>query len=158
MFKNAGAKLMSLAKVIFVIYAVGGVIAGIGAGFGIGGVGGFFVFILIAAFAVFAAWLSVIMLYAFGELCENIRAMREGMGYVAPEAQQVNFSQMASNFSSSVSNAASHVSSAASNMSNRFQKSGQNQSMAASQWICPNCGKPNAPESAFCTGCGCTKN
>ena len=152
MFKNAGAKLMTLSKVIFGIYAAVGVLMAIAGGVAVGGIGGFFVFIFGAAVGVFVAWLSTILLYALGELCENIRAMREGMGYTAPEAQPVDFGnigQMATNFGNSVSNAAT-------NMSNRFQKS--NHSMAASQWVCPNCGKPNAPESAFCTGCGCTKN
>lgn len=153
MFKNAGAKLMSLAKVIFGIYAGIGVIMSIAMGVKIGGIGGFFAFLIGTVVMVLVAWLSTILLYALGELCENVKAIREGMGYSAPQAQSVDFGQfgqMASNFGNSVSNAASNVSS-------RFQKP-QNQSMAAAQWICPNCGKPNGPENAFCTGCGCTKN
>ena len=144
---------MSLAKVIFGIYAGIGVIMSIAMGVKIGGIGGFFAFLIGTVVMVLVAWLSTILLYALGELCENVKAIREGMGYSAPQEQSVNFGQfgqMASNFGNSVSNAASNVSS-------RFQKP-QNQSMAAAQWICPNCGKPNGPENAFCTGCGCTKN
>ena len=154
MFKNAGAKLMSLAKVIFGIYVAIFLIVAIAAGVTTGGVGGFFVFLISLLVGIVIAWLSTILLYAFGELCENTKAIREGMGYSAPQAQQVDFGQfgqMASNFGNSVSNAASNVGS-------RFQKAPQPQSMAAAQWMCPNCGKPNGPENAFCTGCGCTKN
>ncbi|MCR5122545.1 MAG: hypothetical protein K6B74_09030 [Ruminococcus sp.] len=173
MFKNAGAKLMSLSKVIFGIYAALGVLSAIGIAIGVGSstnfLIGLIVFVVGGAVSILIAWLSTIMLYAFGELCENIRNMREGMGYTAP--QEANLSQMANEFGSTMSSAASHIGSAANQFGNtvgnaasqmgaRFNQKQQNQtqSMAASQWICPNCGKPNGPENAFCTGCGCTRN
>ena len=185
MFKNAGAKLMSLSKVIFGILAALGILTSVGVGFGVGDetnfIFGFLAFVIGAVIAVLGAWLSTIMLYAFGEMCENIRNMREGMGYTAP--QEANLSQMANEFGSTMSSAASHignaanqfgntVGNAASQVSSRFaaQKQQQpmpnaqqpmpdvQQSMAGAQWICPNRGKPNAPGNAFCTGCGCTRN
>ena len=182
MFKNAGAKLTALAKIMFYIQAgagvIGSLIVGISVGKGIGGVGGFFLAVLliaiIGALSVFLAWISTIMLYAFGELCANVMAIREGMGYNAPQQENLKLGEMASKFSNAASNFGSSVSNTVSNAANqassrfgngnggngapRQPRQQHRQQMAASQWICPNCGKPNGPENAFCTGCGCTKD
>ena len=164
MFKNAGARLMAFSKVMFVVFSVIGLLGAIGAAKAAGafnGFLGFIVFVIVLAIGVFSAWISTIAIYAFGELCENIRAMREGMGYSEPEAEHMNFSQigkMASDIGSSVSSAASNVGSRINSSKQQRQSRPRSQSMAASQWICPNCGKPNGPENGFCTGCGCTRN
>ena len=163
MFKNAGARLMAFSKIMFILFSLGGLFGAIGAAASLGAITnkfvGFLAFIIVLAIGVLTAWISTIAIYAFGELCENVRAMREGMGYSEPEAEQMNFSQigqMASNFGSSVSNAASNVGSRIN--SSRQQRQPRSQSAAASRWICPNCGKPNGAENTFCTGCGCTRN
>ena len=88
MFKNAGRKLTTLAKVIFAIMCVGGLISGISAGAAIGnefsGGVGVIAFLIVTALGVLSAWICTIVIYAFGELCENVRAIREGMGFGQP--------------------------------------------------------------------------
>ena len=85
MFKNAGRKLTTLAKVIFIILCAFAVLMGIGLGVTVGnevnGAAGFFAFLAYTAAGVLGAWLSTIVLYAFGELCENVKMIREGLGF-----------------------------------------------------------------------------
>ena len=81
LFRNAGAKLKVLAIVVFVVAIIGGLIGGISiiamgadAYFG----GGFLITIGIIMILVspLFGWLNAIMLYAFGELCENVNDIR----------------------------------------------------------------------------------
>ena len=64
LFRNAGAKLKVLAIVVFVMAIIGGLIGLITAGI-----------IMILVSPLFG-WLNAIMLYAFGELCENVNDIR----------------------------------------------------------------------------------
>lgn len=81
LFRNAGAKLKVLAIVVFVMAIIGGLISGIsliamGADSYFGG--GFLItagIIMILVSPLFG-WLNAIMLYAFGELCENVNDIR----------------------------------------------------------------------------------
>ena len=81
LFRNAGAKLKVLAIVVFVMAIIGGLIGGIsliamGADSYFGG--GFLItagIIMILVSPLFG-WLNAIMLYAFGELCENVNDIR----------------------------------------------------------------------------------
>lgn len=81
LFRNAGAKLKSMAKFIFILIVVCGVIGGwsmLSKAVTSDYFSGFFaIFGLILIFASpLIGWLSAIMLYAFGELCENVNDIR----------------------------------------------------------------------------------
>lgn len=88
LFKNAGPKLKVLAKVIFVISLIIGEILGIVAI--VAGADSWNGEILITVGVILIiispllAWLSAIMLYAFGELCENVNDIR----YYASQSKQ----------------------------------------------------------------------
>lgn len=69
LFANAGAKLKVLALVNFVLIVIVGVVLGIAIIFS----GSVEVGLPILIIAPIFGWISSIMLYAFGELCENIR-------------------------------------------------------------------------------------
>lgn len=89
LFKNAGPKLKVLAKVIFVISLIIGEILGIvaivaGADSWNGGIL-ITVGVILVIISPLLAWLSAIMLYAFGELCENVNDIRY---YVAQSKQK----------------------------------------------------------------------
>lgn len=80
LFRNAGAKLKILALVFFVIDILIGVALGVTC-FIIGAdsyEGYIFIIIGIAAILIspLIGWLNAIMIYAFGELCENVYDIR----------------------------------------------------------------------------------
>ena len=80
LFRNAGAKLKVLSLIFFIIHIVIGVAGGVTC-FIIGANsydGYIFVIIGIAAILVspLIGWLNAIILYAFGELCENVHDIR----------------------------------------------------------------------------------
>jgi len=89
LFKNAGPKLKVLAKISFVISLIIGEIIGIvaiaaGADSYYGG--GVFITIgvILVIISPLLAWLSAIVVYAFGELCENVNDIR----YYASQSKQ----------------------------------------------------------------------
>lgn len=67
MFQGAGSKIKVLAQVFFWITVVAGVIAGLALAEDTDGVS-----LLLIPGALLSGWLSTIVLYAFGELCENM--------------------------------------------------------------------------------------
>lgn len=88
LFKNAGPKLKVLAKVIFVISLIIGEIIGIVAiAAGADSYDGeifITIGIILVIISPLLAWLSAIILYAFGELCENVNDIR----YYASQSKQ----------------------------------------------------------------------
>lgn len=82
LFKNAGAKLKALAKISFVISLIIGEIIGIvviASGDDIIIIG-----VTLVIISPLLAWMSSIILYAFGELCENVNDIR----YYASQSKQ----------------------------------------------------------------------
>lgn len=94
MFYNAGRKIQNIAKVLFWIGAVVNTIAAIFAGVGLGAVwkytigraGGPILAVLVTlgliGLGILAAWLAVLVLYAFGELCENVMSIEDDTGAI----------------------------------------------------------------------------
>lgn len=80
LFRNAGAKLKVLALIFFIIDIVIGV--GLGVTCFIIGANSYdgYIFVIIGIAAILVSpligWLNAIMLYAFGELCENVHDIR----------------------------------------------------------------------------------
>lgn len=80
LFRNAGAKLKVLALIFFIIHIVIGVAGGVTC-FIIGANSyDCYIFVIIGLVAIFVSpligWLNAIILYAFGELCENVNDIR----------------------------------------------------------------------------------
>lgn len=72
MFKNAGSKLKSLARIIFALNVIIDIVVGI-----VMIKASFVLLIVSVAVGVLIGWLSSIMLYAFGELCENVHEINK---------------------------------------------------------------------------------
>lgn len=72
MFKNAGSKLKSLARIIFALNVIIGIVVGI-----VMIKTSFVLLIVSVAVGVLIGWLNSIMLYAFGELCENVHEINK---------------------------------------------------------------------------------
>ena len=84
MFKNPGAKLKSLAKVLFWFILVFSVLYAVNLCFfepasGETGTLELITFFLLIVVSILSAWLSSIGLYAFGEMVENTHATREAV-------------------------------------------------------------------------------
>lgn len=80
LFRNAGAKLKMLALIFFIIHIVIGVAGGVTCFIiGTNSYDGY-IFVIIGLVAIFVSpligWLNAIILYAFGELCENVNDIR----------------------------------------------------------------------------------
>ncbi len=71
MFKNAGGKLQSLAILNFWLFIIAGLI--VGAVIGKNGVG----IVICLPISLLLGWGSSIVLYAFGELCENVQKIAQ---------------------------------------------------------------------------------
>lgn len=78
MFKNAGEKLKFTAKVLFLVIVVFGIIDGIYVASKAGASG-----LLMIPISVLTAWVTSLVLYAFGDMCENIDLIRSNMYIVA---------------------------------------------------------------------------
>jgi len=77
LFDNAGRRIKNVINILFWISVAAHAISAIIAGIGIGDVGGFFVTVLLIVLGFFVSWLSALLLYAFGELCENIMSVED---------------------------------------------------------------------------------
>ena len=75
-FDNAGRRIKNVVNILFWISVVANSISVIIAGITVGDVGGFFVAILLIVLGFFVSWLGAVLLYAFGELCENIMGIK----------------------------------------------------------------------------------
>ena len=134
MFNNPGGKIKGLAKVIYwimlIIYIIGGIgliIAGINQGgsesalFIVGGV-------LVIGVGILFAWLSVLFMYAFGSLVEDVMLIRErngGSGIPAASAPVYTPPVPA-----------------------------PTRPAPTPRSVCPSCGAPLKPGSPFCGNCG----
>ena len=78
MFKNAGSKLKALAKVCFVFTVIVGVILGFALSKSTDGIS-----LVLIPVAVIVGWLSNLMAYAFGELCENVYLINENVKHIS---------------------------------------------------------------------------
>ncbi len=74
MFKNAGTQLKTLARICAGLTIVIGIILGITVSKTADSIIFFFV---IALVSVLIAWVSNILLYAFGELCEDVKKISQ---------------------------------------------------------------------------------
>ncbi len=89
MFKRPGKKIKTFALILFVILCIIPIVGGIllmvgavggsagGALGGLAGVGGTLLGILVIVFGLAGAWVSTILLFAFGELTDDIHAIKE---------------------------------------------------------------------------------
>lgn len=72
MFKNSGRKLQTLATLNFWLFVIAGLIVG-----ALLGKNGVFIVICLPI-SLLLGWVSSIMIYAFGELCENVQKIAQG--------------------------------------------------------------------------------
>ena len=83
MYQNAGKSIKTLVTAIVAIQMVLAVTAGIGIASFLNDVseGGSFIGFLFAAFGCFVAWLSGLILYAYGEIAEGVKRISSNCSY-----------------------------------------------------------------------------
>lgn len=89
LFDNAGKRIKNSVNVLFWISVIVQAISAITVGIGIGDVGGFFVTILLILLGFFTSWLGALLLYAFGELCENIMSIEDDTGAIRKKLEEM---------------------------------------------------------------------
>ena len=89
MFKNAGEKLKITAKVLFWVIAICGTINGIYVASKTDASG-----LLIIPITILSAWVTSLVLYAVGDMCENVDLMRSNM-YTVTTVMEKRFPDLA---------------------------------------------------------------
>lgn len=150
MFKNVGKVIKGIAKFIFVIDLLAVLISAIIAlaGFIDGGESGIgvLVFILILGVGFIISYLSVMMLYAFGSIVDDLKLIRVSLcgtepapAYAAPTP-------------------ASAPAYAAPAPAPTPAPAPAPEPVEETMWTCSKCSSKNPMENAFCTNCGNSKN
>lgn len=128
MFENAGRKIQTLVKIITIFTIATYILIGIILGVASGSAGFFILFLLIfGVVGTIIAWISGLVLYAFGEMCENIYNIRREMYSISGK---INGSQaLAYNLS-------------------------DNKMLSSGSWECTECNEINVSTSVYCKNCG----
>lgn len=135
LYENIGGKIKSWAKWIFIVEAIGSIIAGI-----VLAAEEDILYIFIAIIGPFIAWVSSWILYAFGELVENSTLICEVL----------------------VQDSSTHDLDIAKNNTEKEQvKKNRLRNIKKSNsfgfWVCPNCSRGNSNSSTECIYCGTKK-
>ena len=140
MFNNIGGKIKGYAKTIFALQVIVAIIAAIAFWVNIGGFGGFMAFLFGGALMIVFAYLSVMFIYAFGELVETTSNIYRKLN---------NNNTTTSYFYNTTENSgkASEPQSYRSQIPVNRTNSGQ-------KWRCSVCDTENDPATSFCTQCG----
>ena len=78
LFENIGAKIKKWARILFVIEVISAIIGGLALINEVGAIG-----VAVLVCGPFVAWISSAILYAFGELVEDVHAIRDKEGTTA---------------------------------------------------------------------------
>lgn len=164
MFDNIGTKVKGLATLVFVLGAIVSMVGGAAAGIGAGGFGGFMLFLIIVGVGIVSAYLSVMLLYAFGDLVEKTQRNAEYLSYISEVIGNVdvNIVEIANGKSGAKQNAPSTGSQSYTNNAAPANTSGKlariansmNTNGAASKWRCSECDTSNDGATSVCRGCG----
>lgn len=151
MFKNVGKAIKGIAKALFVIYllfgailAIVALVSGIAAGTSRYGspifiLWGILGFIGILVFAFVIAYLSVMVLYAYGSITDDIKTIKDTLLMMNPNAAPTYNPQSA-------------------NEPSPFTIPNPTDDYRPTTWQCNSCGHTNAFENAFCEECGAQKS
>ncbi len=164
MFDNIGGKVKGLAQLVFALGVIIGIVAAAVAGVSAGGFGGIVLFIVILGISIVAAYLNVMLLYAFGDLVENTQRNAEYLSYISEVIGNidVNVVEIANGESGEDKNnpsaggqsrASSVMPANASAKLARIANS-MNVGGAASKWRCSECDTSNDGATSVCRGCG----
>ena len=142
MFNRAGNSIKKIVKAVTAIQIIISVVLGI-TGWAVisgnRGSGGFFVALLIIAIGCFSAWLSGLLLYAYGDIADNVELIREAITEntvpTAPAAPA----------------AAAEMKAATGEIKTPVQ------TVSGEKWKCASCGYINAPDKNYCVNCNVTK-
>lgn len=142
MFDNIGEKIKGYAKFIFAIYVIAGVIGAIVTWVAVGGFGGFLLFLLVAAFSVIIGYLSVMFVYAFGDLVENTARIRKN----TEEIYNIDYETYSHIYDRDAKKNTANPTPISSNVH------------YSSSWRCSVCDVQNNAEDKFCKGCGSVRS
>ena len=95
MYQNAGKSIKTLVTLIVVIQMVLAIVAGFGVASFLEDISdsGSFIGFLIAAVGCFSAWLSGLILYAYGEIADGVKRMASNYGLGNTEDKESGFSE-----------------------------------------------------------------
>lgn len=146
MFDNIGEKIKGLAKLCFGLCLFLGIVLGIVAGIAAKGFAGFLLFLVISVVSGVVGYLSVMILYAFGDLVANTEHIRRYVFKISNGEivnERVSVGQVT--YPVRTNSGKSNLESVANSMNNE------------GEWRCSNCDLKNAKDAKFCRGCGKVK-
>lgn len=144
MFDNIGGKIKGYAKIIFAIFVIAGIIGAIATWILVGGFGGFMLFLVVGAFSIIAAYLSVMFIYAFGDLVENSEYIRKN----TEEIYNINYETY-----SKIYDATTKEDTAPINLGT-IQSTVKTDNTPLGGWVCKKCDTRNNEGVKYCKSCG----
>lgn len=144
MFGNIGGKIKGYAKIIFAIFVIAGIIGAIVTWIGIGGLGGFVLFLVVGALSILAAYLSVMFIYAFGDLVENSAYIRKN----TEEIYNINYRTYSKNDTTTAKKNTAPIN------HGTLQSNVKPDNKPLGGWICKKCDTRNDEGVKYCKGCG----
>lgn len=149
MFNNIGRKIKTLATVLFILGCIGSGLMALGVIISYEEIEGIIIGLVAGGVGFLVSYLSVLFLYAFGDLVENTEENKRinqqillqlqrgnAVGYGAPAAPA------APSYNPTYTAPVSYAPDAA---------------PAAKPWFCSRCGSQNSAESSICVSCGSSK-
>ena len=139
MFENIGGKIKGYAKAVFVIEIFASLVGAIAIAVGIGGFGGFMAFLLSMVIFIIISYLSVMFLYAYGELVENSTKINRNTDELI---RKINILTEEKGARPTVAQNPAPI----------------NRPILSGPWRCKNCDTQNEDSNRFCKGCGAPRN
>ncbi len=139
MFENIGGKIKGYAKAVFVIEALGSLAGAVAIAVGIGGFGGFMMFLISLAIFIIISYLSVMFLYAYGELVENSAKINKNTEELV---RKINMVAETQGVRPVVVQNPPPV----------------NRHILSGPWRCKNCDTQNSDSDRFCKSCGASRD
>ena len=151
MFNNIGSKIKTIAVVFFTLEMIGVIISALASLFA-GGAEGFIIGVIIFVVGFMCAYLSVMLIYAFGELVENSAIIASNTSGMSGSSRHPFMN------SGSTIGGANQVpinpNSTGSSMHPLFRDEPPvKKDTTPDYWVCPNCGRANHKTAGTC-GCG----
>lgn len=148
MYQNVGQKIKNLTKVVVIIMMVLSVIGGIS----MMALDEEMIFpgLLIAGIGCFAAWISGLTMYAYGDIADNIQSINQQLANMnggAPAAKP-NYQYAQPAYQAPAPQAPTYT----------YAPQPEAAPVTEERWFCTQCGAANGANNSFCVSCGKAKS